>query len=139
VIIAFFDQEETGLFGARAIAQMLDPAQTRAVHTIDQVAWDSDADKHYEIELPTAALSTEWHAAATGLGVIAVDTITTGTDHQAFRDLGFAAVGLTEEYVGGDTSPFRHMAGDTPATINTEYMVTGAKLAAAVVLGEVAL
>lgn len=139
VIVAFFDQEETGLFGARAFAQMLEPAQTRAVHTIDQVAWDSDGDRRFELELPTPALEAEWRAAATSVGVTVATTSTGGTDHQAFRELGFAAIGLTEEYVGGDTSPFRHQSGDTAATVTTSYLVDAAQLTARVVLGEAGL
>jgi Zn-dependent M28 family amino/carboxypeptidase len=139
VIIAFFDQEELGLFGARAFAQMLDPTQTRAVHTIDQVAWDDDNDKRYELELPTPTLEAEWRAAAMVVGVTLSTTTTSGTDHEAFRDRGFAAMGLTEEYVGGDTSPFRHLSGDTPSTVKASYLVDAAKLTARVVLGEAAL
>jgi len=139
VIVAFFDQEELGLFGARAFALTLDPAQTRAVHTIDQVSWDSDDDKRYELELPTPELETEWRAAATAVGVSVSTTTTSGTDHEAFRDRGFAAVGLTEEYVGGDTSPFRHQPGDTASTVKASYLIDAAKLTARVVLGETAL
>ena len=139
VIVVFFDQEEVGLLGARAFALMLDPAQTRAVHTIDQVAWDNDNDKRYELELPTPALEAEWRAAAMGLGATLVTTTTSGTDHEAFRDRGFAAMGLTEEYVGGDTSPFRHQAGDTASTVDTDYLTLAAKLTARVILGEAAL
>jgi Zn-dependent M28 family amino/carboxypeptidase len=139
VIIAFFDQEELGLFGSRAFALTLDAAQTRAVHTIDQVAWDNDNDKRFELELPTQTLGNEWRAAALVVGVSVVDTNTSGTDHEAFRDRGFAAIGLTEEYVGGDTSPFRHQPGDTPSTIDTDYMVLAAKLTARVILTEASL
>lgn len=138
VIVAFFDEEEAGLFGARAFAMMLQPAQTRAVHTIDQVAWDGDGDRRFELEQPTAALEGEWRAAAAAAGVTVTVTTTAGTDHEAFRDRGFAAVGLTEEYVGGDTSPFRHAGGDTAATVKASYLIDAAQLAARVVLGEAA-
>lgn len=139
VIVAFFDQEEAGLFGSRAFAMTLDPMQTQAVHTIDQVSWDGDGDSRFEIELPTPGLSAEWHAAATVVGVGVADTQTSGTDHEAFRAQGFAAAGLTEEYVGGDTSPYRHLPGDTAATANLEYLARAAQLAARVVLAETAL
>jgi hypothetical protein len=138
VIVAFFDEEEAGLFGARAFAQLLDPAQTRAVHTIDQVAYDGDNDRRYELEQPTAALEAEWRAAALPTGVTLATTQTGGTDHVAFRDQGFAAVGLTEEYAGGDTSPFRHQAGDTAATVKMTYLVDAAKLTMRVILAETA-
>ncbi len=139
VIVVFFDQEEPGLFGSRAYAKTLVPADVLAVHTIDQVAWDADGDKHFELELPTPALEAEWKAAATVVGVTAISTTTSGTDHQAFRDRGFAAIGLTEEYVGGDTSPFRHTANDTPASIGpyVDYLVLAAKLTGQVILVEV--
>jgi hypothetical protein len=142
VIVVFFDQEETGLFGSRAFAQMLDPtpgrAATRAVHTIDQVAYDGDNDKRFELEQPTAALEAEWRAAATATGVPVTVTQSGGTDHVSFRDQGYAAVGLTEEYAGGDTSPFRHLAGDTAATVKMSYLVDAAKLTVRVIIAETA-
>ena len=138
VTVVLFDQEETGLFGSRAFAQQRVPANVRAVHTIDQVAWDNDGDHRFELESPTAALEAEWRAAAQVVGVPVTKTTTQGTDHEAFRDRGFAAIGLTEEYVGGDTSPFRHQTGDTPATVNVDYLVLAAKLSAQVVIQEVA-
>ncbi|MDQ3370919.1 MAG: M28 family metallopeptidase, partial [Myxococcota bacterium] len=138
VTIVFLDQEETGLFGARAFAQRFDPASVRAVHTIDQVAWDADGDRRFELELPTPALEAEWRAAAMTVGISLVATTTSGTDHEAFRALGFAAVGLTEEYVGGDTSPHRHLASDTPATVDAAYLRLAAMLTAEVVIRQVA-
>jgi Zn-dependent M28 family amino/carboxypeptidase len=139
VVLALFDQEEAGLFGARAYAQTLTASNVRAVHTIDQVAWDGDGDRRFELELPTATLETEWKAAAMTVGVPVTKTTTSGTDHEAFRDLGFAAVGLTEEYVGGDTSPKRHTAGDTPSSIEPylDYLVLASKLTGQVILNEV--
>ncbi|MBL9017127.1 MAG: Zn-dependent exopeptidase M28 [Myxococcales bacterium] len=138
VTVVLFDQEETGLFGARAFAQTRQPANVRAVHTIDQVAWDQDGDRRFELESPPAALESEWRAAAQAVGVPVTKTTTQGTDHEAFRDRGFSAIGLTEEYVGGDTSPHRHTAQDTAATVNADYLVLAAKLTAQVVLDEVA-
>lgn len=138
VTIVLFDLEETGLFGSRAFAMTRQPATVRAVHTIDQVSWDSDNDRRFELEVPTTTLEAEWRSAATKVGVPVVPTNTQGTDHEAFRDLGFAAVGLTEEYVGGDTSPHRHLSTDTPATVNTAYLTLAAKLTAQVILTEVA-
>jgi hypothetical protein len=139
VVIALFDQEEQGLTGSRAYALTLTPSNVRAVHTIDQVAWDQDGDSRFELERPTPTLDAEWRAAAAVVGVPVTSTTTQGTDHEAFRDRGFAAVGLTEEYVGGDTSPARHTASDTPQSIApyTDYLVLAAKLTAQVVLSEV--
>jgi Zn-dependent M28 family amino/carboxypeptidase len=93
VAIVFFDQEEAGLFGSRAYATTLRPANVKAVHTIDQVAWDQDGDLRFELELPTPTLEAEWRA-ATAVGAKVTATTTGRTDHESFRDRGFAAVAL---------------------------------------------
>lgn len=134
--VVLFDEEEQGLFGARAYAQTLNAADVIAVHTVDQVAWDSDNDHRFELELPTPALETQYKAAALTVGVPTTTTSTQGTDHEAFRDLGLPAVGLTEEYVGGDTSPYRHLSTDTYSTVNAAYQALAAKLVASVILTE---
>jgi len=138
VTIVLFDGEENGLLGSRAYAPTKTAANVRAVHTIDQVAWDQDNDLRFELEAPTAALEAEYRAAAQIVGALVTTVPTEGTDHEAFRERGFAAIGLTEEYVGGDTSPHRHLTTDTPATVDTPYLVLAAKLTAQVIIDEVA-
>jgi Zn-dependent M28 family amino/carboxypeptidase len=138
VTIVLFDGEENGLLGSRAYAPTKTAANVRAVHTIDQVAWDQDNDLRFELEMPTAALEAEWRAAAQVAGATLMTTNTQGTDHEAFRDRGFAAMGLTEEYVGGDTSPHRHTPQDTISTVDMPYLVLAAKLTAQVIIEEVA-
>jgi Zn-dependent M28 family amino/carboxypeptidase len=139
VTVILFDEEEAGLFGSRAAANTLSAQQADviAVHTIDQIGWDGDGDRRFEIELPTTQLEADYQAAAAVIGVPVTTTTTTGTDHQSFRAAGFPSVGLTEEYVGGDTSPYRHTPQDTAATVNPDYLVAGAQLVAQVVLTEV--
>jgi Iap family predicted aminopeptidase len=139
VVVAFFDQEELGLFGSRAFAAAWAGMDITAVHTIDQIGWDSDHDRRFEIESPTAALAQEYGDAAAIVGVPITVTSTQGTDHQAFREAGFPAVGLTEEYVEGDTSPYRHTPQDTPSTVDVDYLVLGAELVGQVVLTETAV
>ncbi len=136
VTVVFFDQEETGLFGSRAFANTLSPANVIAVHTVDQIGWDNDNDRRFELELPTQTLEAEYRAAAAIVGVPVAVTSTQGTDHQAFRDDGFAAIGLTEEYVANDTSPYRHTAQDTAATVKQSYLELGTKLVAQVIMSE---
>jgi putative aminopeptidase FrvX len=136
VVIVFFDQEELGLFGSRAFARTLSAPDVTAVHTADQIGWDGDHDRRFEIESPTAALAAEYTNAATAVGVPVTLTTTQGTDHQAFRELGMPAVGLTEEYVGGDTSPYRHTPQDVASTVDIDYLVLGAELVGHVVLHE---
>ena len=53
-----------------------------------------------------------------------------GSDHSAFRRLGFKAVGLTEEYHHNDTTPFIHRPGDTAATVNFAYLASTTRLMA---------
>ncbi len=136
VTVVFFDEEEAGLFGSRAYANMLQTANVVAVHTVDQIGWDNDGDQRFELELPTSALEAEYRAAAQTLGVPVTVTSTQGTDHQSFRERGFPAIGLTEEYAGNDTSPYRHTAQDTAATVKQSYLQLGSKLVARVVMDE---
>jgi Zn-dependent M28 family amino/carboxypeptidase len=136
VTIVFFDEEESGLFGARAFANTLQVANVVAVHTVDQIGWDNDNDQRFELELPTQTLEAEYRAAAMAVGVPVAKTSTQGTDHQAFREKGFPAIGLTEEYVGNDTSPWRHTAQDTAATVEQSYLELGTKLVVQVVMTE---
>ncbi|HUS29431.1 MAG TPA: M28 family peptidase [Kofleriaceae bacterium] len=137
VDIVFFDEEEVGLVGARAYSGAITAtADVIAVHTLDQLGYDNDNDHRFEIESPTNTLLAEYQAAAGVVGVPVVKTTTMGTDHEAFRDDGFAAVGVTEEYVGGDTTPFRHLSGDTASTVKQSYLQLGAQLAAQVVMTE---
>lgn len=137
VTIVLFDEEELGLFGSRAFAQTRQVADVQAVHTIDQVSWDGDGDRRFELEVPTPELEAAYRAAAQVTGALVTVTPTEGTDHEPFRDRGFAAVGVTEEYVGGDTSPHRHQPTDTAATVDTEYLVLAAQLTAQVILTSV--
>ncbi|MBA3539834.1 MAG: M28 family peptidase [Deltaproteobacteria bacterium] len=139
VTVVFFDQEEDGRFGSRAFAEKLVADQTDviAVHTVDQVGWDEDNDKIVELELPTTGLAAEYETAAAIVGVT-VSSVTTGsTDHVSFRDAGFSATGVSEEFSGGDSSPFRHTAQDTTATVKMGYLVLVTKLVGRVLIDEV--
>jgi hypothetical protein len=130
VIVAFFDQEEIGLIGSSYLAMDLfqDGEEVVAVHTVDQVGWDADGDRRFEIELPSAALYQQYQQAAAALGLATSQTSTSGTDHTSFRDLGFPAAGVTEEFVGGDTTPHYHEAGDTYATVQVDYTADAVRL-----------
>ena len=136
VTFILFDEEEVGLVGARAYANTLTAANVYAVHTVDQVSWDTDSDMRFELEAPTTSLEAEYRAAAMIVGVPVTKTTTQGTDHEAFRDKGLPAIGLTEEYVGGDTSPYRHTAQDTAATVDGGYLAAATKLVAQVIMSE---
>jgi len=51
-----------------------------------------------------------------------------GSDHTAFRRLGMPAVGITEEYRNGDTTPHIHRPTDTWDTVDFEYLAAGTRL-----------
>lgn len=126
VVFVLLDEEELGLIGSYNFAALLQSQETEvlAVHTIDQMGWDSDGDRAVEIERADTGLFELYDQAAQTLpSMIPLTPTTTGfTDHVAFRESGFAAVGLTEEYVSGDTTPHYHQSSDTLATVDPQYL-----------------
>ena len=136
LMFVFFDQEENGLVGSRAFASQLasDGRNVLGVYTLDQVGWDSDSDRRMEVELPAPGMLDGIRAsiAAHGLGVELIETATAGSDHTAFREQGFQAAGLTEEYVSGDTTPHYHLSSDTFATVDLDYLASCTSVLAAV-------
>jgi acetylornithine deacetylase/succinyl-diaminopimelate desuccinylase-like protein len=137
VVVVLFDQEESGLIGSGNFAELLTAADLTidSVHTIDQMGWDEDGDRAIELELPATGLQARYQAAAAAFDLVVpmVETTTSTSDHQAFRGDGFAAVGLTEEYVSGDTTPYYHLPGDAYATVDLEYLASTAALVDALV------
>lgn len=128
VLFVLFDEEELGLIGSDAFAQFLagQDLNIEAVHTVDQMGWDSDRDRTIEIERADAGL-LEFYQRATPLLPLApplVPTQTGFTDHVSFREWGFAAVGLTEEFVSGDTTPHYHLPSDTYETVSLPYLAS---------------
>jgi len=139
VIFVFFDEEERGLIGARNFAQMLKDTNraVHSVHTIDQVGWDSNHNRAIELELPFDGIVDVYKQAAVRLKMdITIYTTTeAGSDHTAFRRLGFKAVGVTEEYRNKDTTPYYHKATDTYATVDFDYVASTTRLVAEAMRG----
>ncbi len=127
-----FDEEEIGLLGSDAYAAaLLDSGEdVIAVHTIDQMGWDQDGDRAVEIERADPGLFEIYEAASAALpDPIPLQPTGTGfTDHVSFRTYGFDAVGLTEEFVSGDTTPHYHLGTDTYDTVNLDYLVSSCVL-----------
>lgn len=121
-----FDEEEIGLVGSAAYAKKLvaDKTVVQEVHTIDQMGWDADKDRAIELERPDAGLLECYEEAqsSTKQSFDLHKTKTGSTDHVSFRKAGFAAVGITEEYVSGDTTPHYHRPGDTFETVDLDYL-----------------
>ncbi len=132
IYIVFFDEEERGLVGSRAFAGMLQEEErvVVAVHTIDQMGWDADGDRAIELELPYDGALDLYRKAASASGYSSQLHITEepGSDHSAFRRLGMPAVGLTEEYRNGDTTPYIHRPGDTWDTVDFDYLAIVTRL-----------
>lgn len=133
LIFVLFDEEERGMRGSRAFAQRLKDAGVRvhSVHTVDQMGWDKDGDRAIELEIPYEGAQELYAAAAAGMKppIPLLTTQERGSDHSAFRRLGFKAVGLTEEYRHDDTTPHIHRAGDTPETVDIAYLASTTELA----------
>ncbi len=132
IIFVFFDDEEKGLRGSRSFAQKVkdDNLNIHSVHTIDQFAWDSDNDRAIELELPYDGImdvyrdvlkENNWEVPLHYSDVPA-------TDHTSFRRLDYRAVGITEEYQNGDTTPYYHRPSDTFETVDMEYLEFGIKV-----------
>ncbi len=132
VIVALFDEEELGLVGSAELAAKLvaDAVDVEAVHTIDQLGWDEDGDAVIELEKPGPGLVALYQEAISAGGHDAsVSATTTPTsDHESFRQIGMNAVGITEEYVGGDTTPHYHLETDTFATVDLAFTATAARV-----------
>lgn len=130
LLVVFFDQEEEDNVGSRAFLRFLagKPWEIHSVHTIDQMGWDADGDRNIEIELPTEELEMRYRKAAAALGVKAHVTGVNSSDHQAFRNAGYPAVGIAEEYANGDSTPYKDTPADTFATVNFEYLQSTTQL-----------
>lgn len=132
VHFVFFDEEELQLIGSRAYAQKLktEGADLRGAYTLDQLGWDMDGDRRIEIELPGAGMmqGVAESIARHGLNVPIVETSTVGSDHTAFREQGYPALGVTEEYVNGDTTPHYHLSSDRFQTVDFEYLATSTEV-----------
>lgn len=126
IIFVFFDDEESGLWGSREFAKKLiqDSLNIHSVHTVDQMGWDSDGDRAIELELPAESLKTIYQSIALKSNIPIHITATPTSDHSAFRARGFTSIGLTEEYVNGDTSPNYHSSADTYSTVNFDYLTS---------------
>jgi hypothetical protein len=133
ILFVLFDEEERGLRGSRAFAQKMkdENRKVHSVHTVDQMGWDKDGDRAIELELPydgaVALYETAAKAMPTPIPILV--TKEAGSDHSAFRRLGFAAVGLTEEYRNKDTTPYIHKPTDTFETVQFEFLKSTTDLA----------
>ena len=137
ILMVFFDDEEIGYKGSWQFAEKIlaDGLKVHSVHTIDQMGWDEDGDRAIELELPTKALQKRYNEVATSNNIPVYITDVYTTDHHSFRANGFKAIGITEEYCNGDTTPHIHKSTDTYETINFRYLASTTELVLRVLKG----
>jgi Zn-dependent M28 family amino/carboxypeptidase len=115
VVFALFDEEELGLIGSKAYAASLiaDGTDVTAAHIFDMLSFDGDGDRAVELWSPSPALLPLYqeHGALANMPITPVTF--SRSDHQAFLDEGFVAVGIGEEFESGDHTPHYHKATDT--------------------------
>lgn len=124
VLIAFFDQEEEGLRGSRALVRQLMRAQTpiHSMHNLDMVAWDGDGDRVFEVEAGSDEWQNRYRLSADVVGVELDWVEYNSTDHVAFRRAGIVSNCVSEAFRRRDGSPYYHSPDDEvsrldPATI----------------------
>ena len=124
IILVFFDEEETGHAGSLAFSTWVKAQKfdVHSVHTADEVAWDEDQDRNIELELPTPYLASLYKKHAAPFNIKLYTTKTTGSDHREFREAGFNAVGISEEFKNGDSNPHHHKPSDTFEKIDYEFL-----------------
>ncbi len=131
--IVLFDQEEAGLIGSEAYVQARASAPIHSMHNFDMISFDGDADRAVELWSPAPALEALYrtHGMQRGIPIQAVTFAL--SDHQSFVDRGLPAVGVSEEFVGGDHTPHYHRATDTLDKIDFTYLGRVARLGLAVI------
>lgn len=137
VLFAWFDEEELGLVGSRALARDLKKQGMKitSMHNIDMLGWDADKDKTIEVAQPDGILWDYYQMVNKSHGLnLPFDRTNTGqSDHESFHKEGFPSVCLSEEYTNGDMTPHYHRRGDTFETIHLDYLTLGTRLVVAVV------
>jgi Peptidase family M28 len=134
IVFALFDEEELGLRGSKAYARAVKAAGTSVsgVHVFDMLSFDGDGDHAVELWSPSPALATAYQAGGATGGMPISSVTFDRSDHQSFLDAGFAAVGIGEEFVGGDHTPDYHMASDTYDKVAFAHLALVTNLAFAV-------
>jgi hypothetical protein len=140
VELVLFDQEEVGLVGSGLYAARLvaDGVEVDSVHVFDMLSFDGDGDGAAELWSPAPGLAALYaeHGAALGIPTSAVTFAY--SDHQSFLDRGLPAIGVSEEFVGGDATPHYHQATDTYDNVDFAHLASITGLALTVLADRVA-
>jgi hypothetical protein len=130
LIVVFFDQEEEELIGSKAFAKKLqrDGKQIHTVHTLDMVGWDGDDNREVELEMPSDRLEKLYSKHADRLGIPIYTTQINSTDHFAFIQRGFEAVGISQAYAKRDNSGKKDTPEDVYDLVHFEYLASTTEL-----------
>jgi hypothetical protein len=138
IIYALWDEEEIGLIGSAAYAQMAasNGDDIAWVINMDMIAWDSDDDNLCEIHTKNKAQSIDLADFMVGmntvynLGLAPVIKLpgTTASDHSSFWNHDYSAILLIEGYLSGDFNPYYHSVNDRISIFNLPYFEKMAKL-----------
>ena len=143
-----FSGEEQGLLGSRAYAPHLskqDPNRVVAMANCDMLGWTLPGEKmrlgmkdRYVAEwlLSVADLVTETYVPSLPVG----RSPSCCSDHQAFFEAGFPAVGYFENVGNASSYPHYHQQTDLPEYLNYEQcgLITKAVLGLVLTMGDVA-
>ncbi|MGK3965914.1 M28 family metallopeptidase [Sorangium sp. So ce118] len=127
-----FDQEETGLLGSKAYAQLLERdgqlEQVVGVLDLEMTGYDSNGDGRYhaihcnENTSADLAASVESAAARAALGLVRAEACTNRSDHAAFWRYGVPSVAVAQDFFGDDGNPCYHERCDKVDLLNWDYM-----------------
>lgn len=147
IVFALWDEEEQGLLGSNAYASLAASNNDTILGYInmDMLGWDGNSDNIADLHVrPIASsllLADKAMAADTvynvNLGIHLVNPGSGATDHAAFWNNNFTAIGINEEY-DGDFNPYWHTPADSLAQLNITFYEKCAKLAYAT-LGDCAI
>lgn len=147
IVFALWDEEEQGLVGSNAYASLAASNNDTILGYInmDMLGWDGNNDSLADLHVRPVANSLQLADKAIeadsvysiNLDLHIVNPGTSATDHAAFWNNGFTAIGINEEY-DGDFNPFWHSPADSLGQLNLPFYEKCAKLAYAT-LGDCAL
>lgn len=134
VLFVLFDQEELGLVGSKAFVAELARTHTplHSVHIFDMLSWDGDGDRAVELWSPSPELEALYRAHGPAAGTPIQKVTFAYSDHQSFLAAGYPAVGVGEEFVGGDHTPHYHQPTDTVENVSFDHLAVVTHLALAV-------
>jgi len=138
IVFALWDEEEQGLIGSNAYSSFAVSNNETILGYInmDMLGWDGNNDSVADLHVRPVANSLQLadkaiesnSVYAIGLNLHIVNPGTGATDHAAFWDNGYTAIGINEEY-DGDFNPFWHSSADSLGQFNLPFYEKCAKLA----------